>query len=114
MKKIFIFILAIIASLAFASCEKNELGNDIASIFPDPTMIRINVGESCSIKVNATYSDGSTKNIASACDFKVIKGGEYFKVTQNKVTGVAEGNGAISLYYDGQLVCGINVSIKEK
>ena len=86
------------------SCGKYDLSSaKVNYLTPDPTIVKIDVGESCSLKVNAELSDGTTKEVTSQCEFSIYSGGEYFTLKKGKVTGVARGGGVITIDYNNQL-----------
>lgn len=109
MKRILLLAFVLVMSLILGSCEKPSVELNYAT--PDPAIVKVDIGETSSIKVNGKFSDGSTKDITSDCEFIIYSGNEFFLLKNNTVTGIARGGGVISIDYDNKIVSNVAIHV---
>jgi hypothetical protein len=95
---------SIIASYVDGMSAKVELtvsGADVSSIALSPSTVDVEVGERVQLIANATFSDGTSGNIAASCDWTSDDAGVAQVDQAGLVTGHREGSTYVSASYAG-------------
>ncbi len=105
---------SIIASYTDGMSAKVELtvsGADVSSVSLSPSTVDVEVGDRVQLIANATFSDGSTGNIAASCDWTSVDAGVAQVDGAGLVTGNGEGSTQITASYSGVSISPATVTV---
>lgn len=104
----------IIASYVDGMSARVELtvsGADISSVSLSPSNVDVEVGSRVQLVANATFSDGSTGNVAGSCDWSSGDSGIAQVDGGGLVTGAGEGSTQVSASYSGLSISPATVNV---
>lgn len=105
---------SIIASYVDGMSAKVELtvsGADVNSVSLSPSTVDVEVGDRVQLIANATFSDGTTGNIAGSCDWTSANAGIAQVDDAGLVTGNGEGSTEVSASYNGMTVSPATINV---
>jgi len=105
---------SIIASYVDGMSAKVELtvsGADVSSVSLSPSTVDVEVGDRVQLVANATFSDGTTGNIAASCDWTSPDAGVAQVDDAGLVTGNGEGSTQVSASYGSLSISPATVNV---
>jgi hypothetical protein len=105
---------SIIASYVDGMSAKVELtvsGAEVQSVTLSPSTVDVEVGERVQLIANATFSDGSSGNIAASCDWTSGNAGIAQVDGAGLVTGHGEGSTQITASYSGMSISPATINV---
>jgi hypothetical protein len=94
-----------------AKVELNVSGADVSSITLSPSSVDVEVGDRVQLVANASFSDGTSGNIAASCDWTSEDAGIAQVDDAGLVTGTGEGTAQVSASYGGMSISPASVTV---
>jgi hypothetical protein len=94
-----------------ARVELTVSGADVSGVSISPSSVDVEVGHRVQLVANATFSDGTTGNIAGSCDWTSTDAGIAQVDGSGLVTGQGVGTAQISASYQGMSINPANVNV---
>lgn len=114
MKKHVLYIITLLCAISVVSCSKTDNivypeDNNVTVVgfLAEPTIMELNVGETCPITMKMLVLDGPSQDITSLCEYSIQEVGndtEVISLEDNKVTALKKGSAGVQVMYRGMLV----------
>ncbi len=94
-----------------AKVELTVSGADVNSVTLSPSAVDVELGQRVQLVASATFSDGSSGNIAGSCDWTSDEAGVAQVDSSGLVTGMGEGSTSIRASYGGMSIDPANITV---